>query len=300
MICFQVLIPFSIMVQGQELNCTVQIVSPQIQDAAAQNLFSNLRQNIYNFMNSTKWTTDNFTNSEKIDCSIFINMTAQNNPGDYSATMQIQSHRPIYKSSYTSALLNFQDNNIHILYVLNQPIIFNLNIYSDNLTALLSFYAYIIIGTDYDTYSSDGGTPYFLDAQTILNNAQPSQEKGWNPQDGDQTRYTLITNILDENYYEPLRKASYKYHRLGLDVFYTNPQKGRAEILDALGLIQQVYNLRPANYNVQLFFNAKSTEIANVFSEATSDEKTKIFPILQAIDPTDNEKYLKLNPNSGE
>jgi len=288
------LVFFPLAVSAQELNCTVDVVSPQVQDAAAQLVFKNLKDAIYQFMNNTKFTNDNFTNQEKIDCTLFMNMTSVNAPGDYAATLQIQARRPIYKSSYSSTMFNYQDNNIHILYQLNQPLIFNINTYSDNITALLSYYAYIILGNDYDSYSPNGGTPYFLKAQTIVSNAQNSGEKGWNPLDGDQTRYSLITNILDETYFEPLRKAMYNYHRLGLDVMYITPEKGRAEVTNALTMVQQVYNDKPANFNILLFFNAKANELANIYSEASNEEKSKVYAILSAIDPTDIDKYSKL------
>ena len=279
---------------AQELNCTVDVVSPQIQDAAAQLLFTNLKGAITQFMNNTKFTNDNFGNQEKIDCTLYLNMTAENSASDFNATLQVQARRPVYKSSYNSAMFNYQDNNIHIIYNLNQPIIFNINTYSDNLTALLSYYAYIIIGNDYDSFSLNGGTKYFLNAQTIVTNAQNSGEKGWNPLDGDQTRYSLITNLLDETYFAPLRKAMYEYHRLGLDVMYSSPEKGRTEIINALNLVQQVYNDKPANFNIALFFNAKASEIANIFSEASNEEKSNVYTLLGAIDPTDMDKYSKL------
>ena len=279
---------------GQELNCTVDVVSPQIQDASAQLVFKNMKDAIYQFMNNTKWTGDNFTNQEKIDCSLYINITTANGPGDYSATLQVQARRPVYKSSYQSVMMNYQDNNIHILYTLNQPIIFNINAYTDNLTALLSFYAYMIIANDYDSYSSEGGTQYYLKAQTIVINAQSSGEKGWNSQDGDQTRYTMVNNIIDETYYASLRKAMYVYHRQGLDNMYTDGTKGRAQIIDALGLVQDCFNARPANFNISLFFNAKATEIANIFSEAPNEEKSKVMAILNVIDVMDIDKYTKL------
>ncbi len=279
---------------AQELNCTVDIVSPQIQDASAQNVFKNLKDAIYQFMNNTKWTTDNIAPAERIDCSVFINITAQNAIGDYNATMSIQSRRPVYKSGYNSTQINLQDINVHILYVLNQPLLFNINTYTDNLTSMMAYYAYIIIGTDYDTYSMDGGTPYYLKAQNIVVNAQQAGEKGWNPQDGDQTRYWLVNNLLDESYYAPLRKAAYIYHRQGMDIMATDPVKARAQIMEAILDVQQVYNVRPANYNVQLFFNAKATEIVNIFTEATPDEKTKLLNVLSAIDPTDQDKYSVL------
>ncbi len=282
---------------SQELNCTVDVVSPQVQDAAAQAVFKNMKDAIYQFMNSTKWTSDNFTPQERIECSIFINITSENSASDFNATMQIQSRRPVYKTSFNSPQLNFQDNNIDLVYVLNQPLLFNINVYSDNITSLLAFYAYVIIATDYDTYSQDGGTPYYLKAQNIVTNAQNSGYKGWNPQDGDQTRYWLVNNLLDESYYAPLRKAAYMYHRLGLDVMYQDPVKGRNQILSALQDVQQVYNSRPANYNVQLFFNAKSAELVNIFSEATDGEKSQVVRILNAIDPTNIDKYSVLKPS---
>lgn len=281
---------------AQELNCTVDIVSPQIQDATAQALFKNMKDAIYQFMNSTKWTNDNFTTQERIECSIVINITSENSPTDFNATMLIQSRRPVFKSSYNSAQLNFQDNNIDLAYVLNQPLLFNINTYTDNITSLLAFYAYVIIGTDYDTYSLNGGSTYFLKAQNIVTNAQSSGNKGWNPQDGDQTRYWLVNNLLDESYYAPLRKAAYEFNRLGLDMMYQDPEKGRQGIINAIQDVQQVYNVRPANYNVQLFFNAKAAEIANIFSEAPDDEKAKVYNIVTAIDPTEMEKYAPMKP----
>ncbi len=288
--------PFCATSFSQELNCTVDIVSPQIQDATAQALFKNMKDAIYQFMNSTKWTNDNFANQERIECSISINITSENSPSDFNATMLVQSRRPVYKSSFNSPQLNFQDNNIDLAYVLNQPLLFNVNTYTDNITSLLAFYAYIIIGTDYDTYSMNGGTPYYLKAQNVVTNAQSSGNKGWNPQDGDQTRYWLVSNLLDESYYAPLRKAAYEYHRMGLDVMYQDAEKGRQQILNALQDVQQVYNTRPANYNVQLFFNAKANEIANIFSEAPVDEKTKAYNIVTAIDPTELDKFAPLKP----
>lgn len=272
----------------------MDIVSPQIQDATAQALFQNMKNAIYQFMNTTKWTTDDFTSQEKIDCSIFINITSENSPSDFNATIQIQSRRPVYKSSLNSVQLNMQDNNVDLVYILNQPLLFNINAYTDNITSILAYYAYMIIGTDYDTFSSSGGTPYFLKAQNIVTNAQSSTYKGWSPQDGDQTRYWFVYNTLDESYYAPLRKAAYLYHRQGLDVMSQNPEKGRQAIIQALQDVQEVFNARPGNYNVQLFFNAKSSEIANIFSEAPDAEKKQVLGILTAIDATDLEKYSVL------
>lgn len=280
---------------SQELNCSVDVVSPQIQDASAQLIFKNMKDAIYQFMNSTKWTNDNFTNQEKIECTVFINITGENSPSDFTATMQVQSRRPVYKSSYNSTMMNYQDNNVHIVYQLNQPFVFNVNTYSDNLTSILSFYAYMIIGNDYDSFSPDGGTPYYLKAQTIVSNAQNSGEKGWTPQDGDHTRYWMVNNILDEDYFADLRKAEYEYHRQGLDIMYNQPDQGRKHIIAALQLVQEVFNNKPSNFNVQLFFNAKAAELANIFSEAPNDEKSSVLTIVNAIDATDADKYSKLS-----
>jgi hypothetical protein len=280
---------------AQELNCTVQVVSPQVQDASAQLVFKNMQDAIYQFMNSTKWTNDNFDLKEKIECTIFINITGENSASDFNATMQVQSRRPVYKSSYNSTMMNYQDNNVHIVYQLNQPMLFNLNTYSDNITSMLAFYAYMILGYDYDSFSLNGGSPYFLKAQNIVNNAQNSGEKGWNPQDGEQTRYWMVSNALDETFFGPLRKAMYDYHRLGLDVMYNDVEKGRQQIISSLQLVEQVFNARPSNFNVLLFFNAKATEIANIFSEAPDAEKSTVLTILNAIDATDADKFTKLH-----
>lgn len=277
---------------AQELNCQVQVLSPQIQ-GTNKRVFDVLRTNIVEFMNNRKWTNDVFKNNERIDCSILINITKQIAIDDFEATIQVQSRRPVFKASYNSLLFNFNDNDFHFRYLENQPLDFTDNTYTSNLTSVLAYYAYLIIGMDYDSFSSKGGTPNLQKCLAVVNNAQGSSETGWKAFDGTKNRYWVINNMLDATFI-PLREAMYKYHRLGLDVMATDKESARTAILESLENLKQIHDIKPLSFSMQVFFNAKADEIINVFSGATSDEKTKILTLVNLIDPTNSNKYQKI------
>ena len=215
-----------IFLHAQELNCNVQIVSQQVQGTNKQ-VYQTLQTAILEFFNNRAWTSNLFRQEERIECNMLINVTSQPTADQFQATMQIQSRRPVFGSSYNSVLLNYMDNYIQFNYVEFQPLDFNETSNTTNLTSLLAFYAYFILGLDYDTYSLLGGTEFFQKAERIVDNMQNATEKGWKAFDdkSNKDRYWLIKNMLDKNY-EPIREFNYKYHRLGLDAMDTKTTEG--------------------------------------------------------------------------
>jgi hypothetical protein len=259
-------------------------------------VFTTLQTAIFEFMNNKKWTNDQFKLDERIDCSILINVTERPSTDQFVATIQVQSRRPVFKSSYNSVLLNYNDNDFQFSYLENQPLEFNENQFTTNLTSVLGFYAYMIIGMDYDTFSPSGGTTYLQKAQNIVNNAQNTSEPGWRAFESNKNRYWLITNMLDAPFVN-IRECMYNYHRKGLDEMVTNKEGGRANLLEALESLRKVHQARPLSFAMQVFFNAKSDEIINIFSGAFADEKSKVMTLLNDIDPTNSNKYQKIMAN---
>ena len=281
---------------SQELNCQVSVVSPQIQGTTEKQIFDQLQKAIFEFMNNTKWTKDNFTTAERIDCSILINVTQKLSADDYRGTIQIQSRRPIFKSSYFSPTVNYIDDNFLFKFQQFQQLDFNLNTFTSNITSILAYYAYIIIANDYDTYSNLGGTEYFQKAQTIVSNAQSAAETGWKSFESNKNRYWIVENAL-QPVFQPIRECMYKYHRVGLDIMNEKADEGRKEVLKSTELLLGVYKNRPASFIMELFFNAKTDELVNIFSKGSPEEKTRIVEILTTVDPANSTKYFKIQGN---
>jgi hypothetical protein len=292
---FLLLLP-STLFFSQELNCQVSVVSPQIQGTTEKQIFDQLQKAIFEFMNNTKWTKDNFTITERIDCSILINVTQKLSADEYRGTIQIQSRRPIYKSSYFSPTINYIDENFGFKFQQFQQLDFNLNTFSNNLTSVMAYYAYIILANDYDTFSNLGGTEYFQKAQLIVSNAQSAAESGWKSYESNKNRYWIVENAL-QPVFQPIRECMYKFHRLGLDIMNEKPDDGRKEILKSTELLLTVYKNRPASFIMELFFNAKSDEMVNIFSKGFPDEKAKIVETLTTVDPANSTKYFKIQGN---
>jgi hypothetical protein len=285
---------------SQELNCTVQVMAPQIQGTTEKRIFESLKGSVYEFMNNTHWTKDNFAASERITVSILITISTEIAIDQFSGTIQIQTNRPVYKSSYNSTILNYSDNSFTFSYIEAQPMDFVETTFSNNLTSVLAYYAYIAIAMDYDSFSLNGGTPYYQKAQQIVTNAQNAPDVGWKAFEStsQKNRYWLVENALNPAY-APLRECLYKYHRLGFDLMYSDAATGRSNVYESLLLVQKVYQEKPASFNLQLFFSAKADELINLFSGAFSDEKTKAVTLLTAIDPPNANKYAKIAGPSG-
>ena len=294
-----VLLFSALLSNSQELNCRVQVNAQKIQGTNKQ-VFENMQKTLYEFMNNTKWTANVFSFDERIECTIQINLTEQVSTDRYKGTIQIQSNRPVYNTSYNTVLLNFRDNDIEFPYVEFQSLDFNENTFTDNLTSILAYYAYLIIGYDYDTFSESGGDPYFEIAQKIVNNAQNSGVTGWKAFENKRNRYWIVENLLSSKY-EGCRTFMYRYHRLGLDIMESKVGEGRAEISEDLKLLQKVFRDKPdpqLSY-LKLIFDAKADEFVNIFSEGFPDEKNRVYNILKEINPSNLAKYEKIKKPAG-
>ena len=277
---------------GQELQCNVSVSSARI-EGTYKEIFNSMRTDISEFMNNRKWTDHQFAVDERIVCTIFIQVTDQIGADEFKGTMQVQLNRPVFNSSYQSPILNIKDNDFDIRYVEFQPLEFSETSNTNALTNILAYYAYVILGFDYDTFSPMGGTPFFQKARDIVNKSQNAHEKGWRAFEGNYNRFWMIDNLSNKAY-SPFRDLMYRYHRLGLDVMSDKPNVGRSEIADALRNIQKVYRSRPDTYINRMFFDAKSDEIVNLFSNGSTDEKSRVLSILSECDPANSGKYEKI------
>ena len=282
---------------AQELRCNVTVSARGIQ-GANQNLFRTMQSDLYDFMNNRKWTDNVYSYDEKIRCNILIRLDEQISADEFKGSINVQLTRPIFNSSYTSTVLNIKDNDFHCKYVEFQPLEFNETSNRDNLTNIMAFYAYVILGFDYDTFSEEGGTEYFQKAQAIVNNSQNARERGWKAFESERNRYWLIENILNKSY-SSFRTCMYNYHRNGLDLMADKVEEGRANIADALRDIQKVFRRRPSTYILQMFFDAKADELVNIFSKSFPDERNRVMTILTEVDPSNGRKYEKIAENEG-
>lgn len=283
-------------IKAQELNCQITINSDQIQGTTEKQIFDQLEKSIFEFMNNTRWTKDVFAPQERIDCSFFITIKQKISSDQYSGSIQVQCRRPVYKSSMYTQLFNCEDDNFYFTYQQFSQLDFNINTFQNNLTSVLAYYAYVVIAMDYDSFSPLGGTEYWQKAMLIVQNAQSAVEPGWKSNQSNRNRYWLVENTL-QPLFKGLRDCIYDYSRKGLDVMHQNVDEGRAVVLASLELIKPVYNARPANYNIQLFFNAKADELVNIFKSAPPEDKNKALEILMLLDPANSNKYAKIQAN---
>ncbi len=282
-----------LLVTAQEFRCNVQVISQQIQGTNKQ-VFQTLQNDIYEFMKNRVWTDHVYTMEERIECNFMFNITEQPSADEFKGTLSVQASRPVFNTNYTTTTLNFIDNDIHFRYVEFSPLEFDFNSHISNLTSILSFYAYYILGLDYDSFGMMGGSPYFSSAERIVLNAQNAPEPGWKPLDNlaHKSRYWLVKDILDSEY-EGVRQFNYRYHRLGLDTMDDEVAEGRAEITSSLELLQGVYRSRPDPYMylLSLLFSAKVDEIVGVYSESFPEERNRAHQILIEIDKPNTNKY---------
>ncbi len=296
---FIIILLFFSKITAQELNCSVQINASQV-SGVSKMIFDNMRKDISQFMNSTKWTDYQFENNERIKCSIVIEIkSVQGNR--YTSTLQVNSTRPVFESSYESPILRLreQEGNFDFEYIENTPLVFNENRHGDNLTAVLAYYAYIIIGMDFDTFKMEGGTPFFQKAQKIVTNAQGSRFKGWKAYESrkQDNRYFLINKLLDTRN-GAARRGMYRYHRQGLDNMSRKVEQARKEIAESLKYLQKVYRVDRNSFLLKVIFDAKYKELVNIFSEAYADQKTQVYNILKEIDPAHLKDYDKLTKSN--
>ncbi|MCM5662775.1 type IX secretion system protein PorD [Galbibacter mesophilus] len=267
---------------AQELNCTVIVNSEQV-NQTNQQIFKTLEKSLNDYVNQTKWTNRNYSSAERIECSMMITVTNYENT-TFNATIQVQSNRPVYNSTYQSPVFNYQDKQFTFNYVEFAPIYFNPNVFESNLTSVITYYVYIMLGVDADTFTKEGGTPYFKQAQNIVNLAQGSGYSGWQQVDGNRTRWELVDNLLS-NTFKEYRLALYNYHRLGLDKLVDNATLAKESIAGSMKLFDRLNDVRPNSFVLQAFFDAKSEEIANVFSGGPKVDIVKLKETLNQIAP---------------
>ena len=291
------LIAMSIAMTAQELKCTISINSEQVQ-GSNKAIFTTLQQSMEEFVNTQRWTNMTFQEKERIECSMMIVVkNVQDNM--FVCEFTCQSRRPVFGTTYTTPTLNIKDANFTFTYQEYDRMEFQHNTFTSNLTALVAYYCYLIIGHDMDSFAKLGGTPYFQICEDIVTSAQSAsldnaEMVGWKAFESNRNRYALTNNLMDEAF-KKYRAYYYDYHRHGLDEMVNNVANGRARIAKNIKVLKEAYNARPATYLVGTFLDAKSDELVNIFKSGTADEKKMVYELLMDIDPTRQDTYENIN-----
>lgn len=279
-------------VLAQEINFTVKVNS-QKATTIDPKVFATLENTIQEFLNSTKWTEDVFEPEERINCNLLLTISEERGPTSFKADLAVQSSRPVFGVEYETPVFNHLDKEVTFEYEQFQPLQFSKNLYQDNLSAVLAYYVYIIIGLDYDSFSLLGGEPHFKTAQEIINmipQNEASANPGWRSVEGNRNRFWLVENLLSPRV-RTFREGFYKYHRQGLDMMHKDANSGRAVIaqtVEDLGRVNQSY---PNSMIVQVFNNTKNAEVVEIFKGGTIEEKNKVVEIMSRVDPTRANAY---------
>jgi hypothetical protein len=277
------------LLMGQELNCRVTINADQVQ-TSDRRIFEDMAEAFEQFLNNTQWSKDDFEGYERINCNMIVTLQNTENLGNFEGTVQVQTARPVYNSNYESILLNYADRNWQFDYIESQPLIFNENTYTTNLTSLLAFYAYLILGMDYDSFGSLAGTTYLQQALNVVNNAQTSNRPGWDALGSTRNRYWLIENLTNQQMIG-IREGIYDYHRLALDQFESDPAKSREIIVEVLRKLQTVKRTYPNSILVISFLDAKTDELIKIFSDGDLNIRRQAFEILTSLDPSKRNQF---------
>jgi hypothetical protein len=281
----------SLSIAAQELNCTVEINSDQVQ-GTNKSVFTTLQGAINDYMNTTKFSQAQIATNEKIECKIFLTVK-EHDDNTIVGDLQIQSTRPVYNSTYNTTLINFKDTKVEFTYQENEPLIFSENSMESNLTAILNFYAYLILAIDFDSFSPKGGEQFYERAENIVQMAQSSGESGWKAFEDNKNRSSVLSAYIDPKT-SVIRDLLYKYHRTGLDEMFLSPDKGRAAITSTIDYIKKIYDVAPMSVALSMFKDAKLDELVNVYSKASSTEREKVYELLYAVYPTETDRLDKI------
>ena len=282
---------------AQDFQCQVSINANQVTGGVNQQRYNDLQQKLYQFIHDRKWCQYNLKTNERIECALQINLTEVS--GDVmKGTMTILLQRPVYKASYKTTLLNFQDKNIQFTYAEGDPLEYADNQNLSQFTALIAYYLNLFLAVEFDSFSMNGGAPYYSNMQSIVNFNQSAREKGWSVADNGQSNRYWISENLTNSTYSKLHDFFYQYHRLGLDVMNETPDAGRAVILESLRLLQQVNAQKSGLALVKIIASTKCDEIVNIFKEGMPSEKTQVINIMKQIDPTNSSRYDAINSAS--
>lgn len=276
---------------SQELKCDVEINSTQIQNTSKE-VFTTLQQAIADYMNTTKWTDAQFSANEKIECRMYFTIKSYTD-NLMSGDLQVQSSRPVYNSSYTTTVLNFKDTKIEFTYQENEPLIYSETTMESNLTAILNFYAFMIIGLDFDTFSLKGGDPYYEKAANVVRMAQSNGESGWKAFEDTKNRSAVLSAFTEGNT-SGIRNIFYNYHRRGLDEMALSVDKGRAMVTQTLEMLAKVFEVAPMSVCLSMWKDAKLDEIVNIYSKAGQTEKDKVYDLLYPLYPTEQTRLIKI------
>lgn len=276
---------------SQEINCNI-VVNAQLTGDENLQVFKTLETQLNEFVNKTKWTNNTFAPQELINCSMVINITEYSSDA-YKASIQVQSSRPVYGSTYSTPVYNVNDKDFTFRYLEFQNLIYNPNQFESNLVSVLAFHVYMVLGLDADSFSLKGGEPYFEQAQNIVFYSQQENFKGWKLADGLQSRFVLIDNILSPTFKE-FRDIMYLYHRSGLDQMSENPKNSKNQLVNAIFYFNALHSRRPNSFLTRTFFDAKSDEIEQIFSEGPSVEISKLMGVLQKVAPMQASKWRNI------
>jgi hypothetical protein len=281
-----------VFVRAQEFMCQITVNSPQV-EGTEKKVFQTLQTELYEFVNNRKWTNFVYKNEERIECSIMITITDRISSDQFKGKVNVVLQRPVYKTSYNTNLLNLVDNDFDFKYVEFEPLIYNDDAFTSNLTSMVAYYLYIMLGYDADSFSPSGGTLYFEKARAVVNAAQNSPDRGWKAFESLKNRYWLVENIMN-NTYSQFRDGLYSYHRTGLDLMSENMDLGRSGVNDCLEGLQKVNREKTGLYITQLFLDAKRDELINIYSQAAPMDKTRIVNIMKEVDPANSSRYQQI------
>ncbi|MCP2025669.1 hypothetical protein L1276_000809 [Flavobacterium sp. HSC-32F16] len=276
--------------QAQQLNCTVTVNTERLPNANQQ-VFKTLQTSLSEFVNKTDWTGTVLKQNERINCSMYITLSSYNSD-QFSGTIQIQSSRLIFNSTYSSPVFNFNDKDFNFKYTEYEPLLFNPSVYESNLVSVISYYSYVILGMDADTFQSGAGNQYFETAQNIANVAQQGGFKGWTQTDGLQNRYYLINDMLSPMFTD-LRQTSFLYHT-GLDTMSDDLKGAKEKVKSSVVLIGKLNSVRPNAFLTRVFFDAKSDEIVSIFSGGPSIPVTDLTDVLNRVSPLNSTKWSQI------
>lgn len=277
-----------VQLNAQELNCSISVNADKVPGSNKQ-IFTTLQNSLNEFLNQKRWTTINYKPQERINCNITITIHEQNG-NEFKANLQIQSSRPVFNSTYLTPVFNFKDDDFSFQYVEFEPLQFSENAFESNLVSVITFYAYVIIGMDADTFALAGGLPFFTKAQDVVILSQQSGYKGWNQNDGSRTRFTLIDNVLSPTY-KLFHNSMYDYHLRGLDQMRTDAKKAKENIASSIFTLKSIYDTRPGAFLLRIFMDSKADEIVDVFSEGPNYDTSKLKDDLLRISPINAKKW---------
>lgn len=281
---------------AQEFNCKVKINADQIEGTYKQK-FSTLETDLSEFINNRKWSETKFSNVEKIDCTLQFTIKSISSQDRYVAELTVQSRRPVFNAAYTTSTFNFKDNEIEFNYLENEPIVYTDHTIESNLVAIVSYYMYMILGMDFDSFSPEGGTPFFRQAENIVTICQTINEKGWKAFDNNKNRHALVTGILEEKM-KPFRTLWYEYHRKGLDDMAQSAEKGKSVITKSLSYLEQMQNANSMSVLLSVFMDTKSDELINLYSKSNQTEKDNVYKLLTSIYPAYSQRLEGIRKSS--